>query len=264
MTATGSSQLQSVMLMGFPMENLIVNGINGIKISTVTFVATVILELWCLDTVKKVLKQPGAGMPLYNAAIFANIRNHFVFGWPIYAVAATLFCSQDSPIEEQNDQVGLYLSRAGSISTMLMVHSVLFYMMHRAFHSYPSLYCHHRFHHRFNVDVSPMAANAVSVVEYVGAYILPFTVTMPFVRPDVFSLQASVFTVAMTNLFVHTPKLSNAYSKICPAWFVSTEDHLEHHRKLNTKYAAPTLNVDYFVALANKAQKHNKVKHHMT
>ena len=29
---------------------------------------------------------------------------------------------------------------------------------------------------------------------------------------------------------------------------MTTDDHLEHHRKLNTKYAAPTFNIDYFVS----------------
>jgi sterol desaturase/sphingolipid hydroxylase (fatty acid hydroxylase superfamily) len=256
MTTTAAPQLQSV-LMGLSLETLIINAINGIKISTLTFVATLLLELWCLDTVKKVLKQPGAGMSLYTSAIFANVRNHFVFGWPIYAVAATLFCSQDDKLVEPNDRVDLYLSRVASISTILVVHSLLFYTMHRAFHTHPSLYCHHRFHHRFNVNVPPMAANAVSAVEYVMAYILPFTVAMPFVRTDVFSLKASVTIVAITNLFVHTPKLSETYSKLCPAWLVSTEDHLEHHRKLNTKYAAPTFNIDYFVSLAENNVKKN-------
>lgn len=212
---------------------------EGLELSILTFVVTIGLELWSFDTVQKVLDQPGAGPSLYAAGVAANIRNHFVFGWPVYMCAA-IFCRPDEELSQ--------LGRMGCISVILFVHSMLFYSAHRAFHSYPTLYRHHRFHHRFNVNVPPMAANSVSPVEYIVAYILPFTAAIPLVRPDRFSLRMSVAIVSFTNLFIHTPKL-NDISKRLPSWLVSTDDHLEHHRRLNTKYAAPTFNIDYFVGL---------------
>ena len=212
----------------------------GIYLATGTFALTVVLELWSLDTVKKVLNQPGAGSSLYKAAIVSNIRNHFCFGWPVYATAAALFCRQNHELDA--------VDRVGCVSLLLLVHSILFYTAHYMFHSSPELYRHHRFHHRFNTFVTPFAANAVSSVEYLTAYIAPFTVPMPFCRPDPISLRIAVAIVSVTNVLVHSPKLDEVSRIYLPEWLVSTHDHLEHHRKLNTKYAAPTINIDYFVA----------------
>jgi sterol desaturase/sphingolipid hydroxylase (fatty acid hydroxylase superfamily) len=213
--------------------------LDGIYLAIGTFVLTLILEIWSLETVRKVLKQPAAGPNLYKAAILSNIRNHFCFGWPIYASAAALFCREKQELDA--------VDRVGCVSLILLVHSILFYSAHYLFHSSPELYQHHRFHHRFNTYVPPMAANAVSPTEYIVAYILPFTVPMPFCRPDPISLRISVAIVAITNVLVHTPKLDELSQIYLPEWLVSTHDHLEHHRKLNTKYAAPTINIDYFV-----------------
>ena len=219
-------------------EAAVVHAPDGFYLSTGTLVLTIIMELFSLDTVKGVMNQPGGGMPLYGAAIAANLRNHFIFGWPIYSVAAALFCRPNVDWK--------WSDRMGCVMTILMIHSVFFYVAHRAFHSSPTLYQYHRFHHRFNIHVPPMAANAVSPTEYIVAYILPFTVAMPFLRPDPISLRLSVSIVSITNVMIHFPKIST-WSKNVPAWWVATHDHLEHHRRLNCKYAAPTFNVDFFV-----------------
>ena len=97
-----------------------------------------------------------------------------------------------------------------------------------------------------------MAANAVSPVEYIFAYIVPFVVAMPFVQPDTMSIRLCVAIVSLTNILIHTPKLADLSEKFVPEWLVTTEDHLEHHRKLNTKYAAPTFNIDYFVSFIER------------
>jgi len=213
---------------------------EGIELSFWTFVMTLVLELWSIDTVKKVLKQKGAGPKLYAAAVFANLRNHFIFGWPIYVFAVENYSRPDESLGI-GDQIIC-------VATILFVHSICFYTAHRLFHAYPNLYRHHRFHHRFNVHVPPMAANAVSPVEYIFAYIVPFVVSMPFVQPDTMSIRLCVAIVSFTNILIHTPKLAELSVKIVPEWLVATEDHLEHHRKLNTKYAAPTFNIDYFMS----------------
>jgi len=152
-----------------------------------------------------------------------------------------LFC------REEKEDLNVY-QRILAVMTILAVHSVLFYSAHRLFHSSPSWYKHHRFHHRFNKYVSPVAANAVSSVEYIFAYILPFAVSMTVVRPDALSIRFGVGIVSLANVLIHTPKLEK-FSNLLPAWVVTAEDHMEHHRKLTTKYAAPTLNVDYLVQL---------------
>jgi sterol desaturase/sphingolipid hydroxylase (fatty acid hydroxylase superfamily) len=225
-------------------EKVVEHAYEGLELSFWTFVLTLVLELWSIDTVKKLLEQKGAGSSLYSAAIVANLVNHFGFGWLIYCIAATLFSRDADKVSSS--------TRVTCVMTILFVQSICFYVAHRAFHSNPNWYRHHRFHHRFNTYVTPLAANAVSVVEYIFAYILPFTIAMPFVQPDTVSLRISVGVVSVTNLMIHTPKLSTVSEKFMPEWLVSTEDHLEHHRKLNTKYAAPTFNVDFFVEWIDK------------
>eukprot|EP00529_Nitzschia_sp_RCC80_P040810 CAMPEP_0113454358 /NCGR_PEP_ID=MMETSP0014_2-20120614/7822_1 /TAXON_ID=2857 /ORGANISM="Nitzschia sp." /LENGTH=278 /DNA_ID=CAMNT_0000345761 /DNA_START=736 /DNA_END=1572 /DNA_ORIENTATION=+ /assembly_acc=CAM_ASM_000159 len=199
----------------------------------------------------------------------ANLRNHFLIGVPIYTTAAYLFCCDNAYTaattnndgtnttttvnnlnENHRDDEALLMTpsdRLTSVASILFVQSVCFYTAHRAFHSNPQWYQHHRFHHRFNTHVPPMAANAVSPVEYIFAYILPFTLILPVLKVDTLSLRIVVSIVSVTNLMIHTPKLSAASERFMPEWLVSTEDHLEHHRKLNCKYAAPTFNVDYIV-----------------
>ena len=51
--------------------------------------------------------------------------------------------------------------------------------MHR-----PELYRYHKLHHKFHMHVTPLAANCVTIVEYVVAYMLPFVAGIFFFRPD--------------------------------------------------------------------------------
>jgi len=224
---------------------------EGIELSFWTTVLTILLEIWSLDTVKKVLKQKGAGPRLYGAAIFSNIRNHFLIGTPIYVMAVEHLCRPSHEMLGIGDQIAC-------VATILFVHSLCFYTVHRLFHSSPQLYRHHKFHHRFNIHVPPVAANAVSPVEYIVAYILPFVIAMFFVEPDTMSIRLSVSIVSLTNILIHTPKLAELSEKVVPEWLVTTDDHLEHHRKLNTKYAAPTFNIDYFVSFIEKPPTESK------
>ena len=65
----------------------------------------------------------------------------------------------------------------------------------------------HRFHHAFAKHVTPSSANAVSVVEYVYAYMLPFVVGCAVCAPDERALLAAVAVVSVNNLLIHTPRL---------------------------------------------------------
>lgn len=218
---------------------------EGIELSLWTCCLTILLEIWSIETVKRVMEQKGAGPRLYVTAVFSNLRNHIFFGAPIYVLATEMFCRRTA------ESLGIR-ARIVCIATILLVQSLCFYAIHRLFHTYPSLYMHHKFHHRFNVHVTPIAANAVSPVEYIFAYILPFVVAMPFVEADSLSIRFSVSIVSFTNILIHTPKLEELWDKMLPEWIVSTHDHLEHHRKLNMKYAAPTFNIDYFVSFIER------------
>ena len=63
----------------------------------------------------------------------------------------------------------------------------------------------------------------------------------------------------MTNLSIHTPDSEAWSERNMPAWLVSTHDHLEHHRKSNIHYGAPTFNMDWAIEKLNNmtAQENN-------
>ena len=93
-------------------------------------------------------------------------------------------------------------------------------------------------------------SNAVSAIlkgdlaEYALAYMLPFVAGAALLRPDRMSMFVAVGIVSLNNLLIHTPKLADASAKAVPWLFVSTADHLEHHKRLTTHYAAPTVSID--------------------
>ena len=240
--------------------------IRGVSLSIGTSILTIILELFSLDYVQKILEQNKkkkktknrhigrknsssstsstcSGLELYLAAIQANVRNHFLLGWPFYVISVPLFCRANGELN--------IVQRVYCILFMLSVHSIGYYTVHRLFHTFPkTLYRFHRFHHKFSAYVTPMVANAVSSVEYIFAYMIPFIVSMPLCHPDPVCVRISVAIISFMNLIIHTPCtcIIMRYMNL-PPWLVTTDDHLEHHRKFNTKFAAPTFNIDYFVSL---------------
>jgi sterol desaturase/sphingolipid hydroxylase (fatty acid hydroxylase superfamily) len=210
---------------------------GGTMLSIATVLLTLVLELVSLPTTRSLLKQRD-GTSLYLQAIFLNFLNHFAFGVPVYATAVPLFCTS-----EQAENWTTFASRTG---TIFVVHSILYYSVHKAFHTSPKLYVYHRFHHRFNTHVPPVAANAVSAVEYLAAYVIPFAVAAALVHPHETELQFGVAVVSVCNLLIHTPRLEEWSKTLGPA-FVTTHGHLEHHRRMTINFAAPTINVDWIV-----------------
>merc|ERR1719473_1695905 len=67
-------------------------------------------------------------------------------------------------------------------------------------------------------------------------------------QPDRMSMFLAVGVVSVNNLLIHTPSLADASAKLVPWLFVSTADHLEHHKRLTSHYAAPTISVDRLLA----------------
>ena len=135
--------------------------------------------------------------------------------------------------------------RAGSrqVLTKEPPQSLWYYAAHRAMHT-QGLYWIHRFHHRFQKYICPVAGNAVTPLEFVLAYAAPFTVGGVLLAPDRVTIELLVHGIGFTNLLIHTPWLEEASRKVAPEWLVSSWSHAEHHRKLTLNYAAPTLNVD--------------------
>lgn len=122
--------------------------------------------------------------------------------------------------------------------SMTIVHSALYTSIHRMMHKCKWIRPIHRFHHRFSTNVTPSVANAVSPLEFVIAYMLPFAVGATILRPTESALDASVAIVSMFNLMVHDPNLHNVP---WPTLFVPPSIHLGHHKTREPHYSAPTL-----------------------
>jgi sterol desaturase/sphingolipid hydroxylase (fatty acid hydroxylase superfamily) len=133
------------------------------------------------------------------------------------------------------------------VGAILLGHSIGYYCAHRWMHT-RRMYWAHRFHHKFNTYVVPVTANAVSLAEYALAYMLPFVVGSAILKPDRLSLFVAVGIISLNNLLIHTPWLADLSAQLVPWWFVSTSDHLEHHKRLTTNWAAPTISIDRLLA----------------
>jgi sterol desaturase/sphingolipid hydroxylase (fatty acid hydroxylase superfamily) len=217
---------------------------EGLELATVTILLTAVLEVASLPSARGVWKQSG-GPALYRKSLFFNFRNHYLYGVPVTAVAYTCFCLGDDDVEFT------WLRFAVKTWAVVLFHAVAYYQVHKLFHTSAQLYQFHKFHHRYNAHVPPVSANAVETVEYLVAYVIPFAAAALVVRPTTSELKLAVAVISVFNLLVHTPRLEAAAAKLCPPWWVSTADHMEHHRRLTVHYASPTLNIDWIVTRCN-------------
>lgn len=128
--------------------------------------------------------------------------------------------------------------RVRDAAALVVVHSGLYALAHRVMHRVVALRPFHRDHHRFEEVVVPTSANAVSLQEFLFAYMMPFVVGTLALKPDVASLNAAAALVSACNLVVHSPNLE---STPYPRLLVSPRDHLCHHRTRRGPYSAPTL-----------------------
>ena len=212
---------------------------DGLPLILGTLGVTMVFELFSLQAVRSVLKQPN-GSELYMKAISLNFFNPLCLGFPLYVVARALCSNSEEPFR--------YIATTLEVFWLIGAHAVLYYAIHKAFHESPRFYnMFHRFHHRFNTHVPPSAANAVTPGEYVIAYLIPFALAVLFRPTQPESLKISISVISFTNILVHTPKLESLSEKWVPEFLVSTKNHLDHHRKLKVHYASPTFNVDNII-----------------
>ena len=209
---------------------------DGMVMTLLTLGLTLLLELFSLGYVRKICAKKG-GTTLYIQGVLCNLINNAVLGPPLYELVTSHWMS--TPLSA--------VGRMAMVGAIVIGHSIGYYCTHRWMHT-RSMYWAHRFHHRFNVHVVPVTANAVSLAEYALAYMCPFIAGAWLLRPDRMSMFFAVGIVSLTNLLIHTPYLADASASLVPALFVSTADHLDHHKRLTTHYAAPTLSVDRVLA----------------
>jgi sterol desaturase/sphingolipid hydroxylase (fatty acid hydroxylase superfamily) len=218
---------------------------GGMELSIATLAATTVLELISFDTVISLHQKQSDGPALYRQAVLVNLFNHFVLGIPVYITAILLFGRQ----RDEDDETGSLFASLVRILGVIVVHDICYYKAHKTMHSSSGWYRFHKFHHQFRQYISPSAANAVSVVEYLLAYVIPFALAAIMIRPTEIELRISVYVVSFANLMIHTPAFSCMSKYLEAVYLVSEHLHSEHHRKLTTNYAAPILNIDRLVGV---------------
>ena len=224
--------------------------ITGFQVATLTLTLTFLLEISCSIPEVFQLRSNPKGKRLYRACITANLVNNLLIGPPTYALATNFFVSRSVTPGEEYSAARSIASALG----LIVAHALGYHYAHRQMHE-PSMYWAHKFHHAFAKHVTPSSANAVSVVEYVYAYMLPFVAGCAVCAPDERALLAAVAVVSVNNLLIHTPRLevisrfnpsailivlnrtynvnqsiAQEISKMLPWWAVSTADHMMHHR----------------------------------
>ena len=172
--------------------------ITGFQVATLTLTLTFLLEICCSIPEVASLRTNPKGKRLYRACITANLVNNLLIGPPTYALATNFLVSRS----EEYSAVRSIASALG----LIVAHALGYHYAHRQMHE-PSMYWAHKFHHAFAKHVTPSSANAVSVVEYVYAYMLPFVVGCAVCAPDERALLAAVAVVSVNNLLIHTPRL---------------------------------------------------------
>ena len=234
-----------------------------ITIGTVTL--TAVLELASISHVRQICGSD-AGRSLYLQGVAMNIVNNVILGPLAYQLVNELFMSEHCGSAYQvEERVFLLLPLSflcsllvplwhaclfpsthqvtGMVLCILLGQALGYYLAHRSMHT-PCMYWTHRFHHKFNKHVVPVTANAVSLAEYAVAYMMPFIVGSAVLGPDRVSMFIAVCIISLNNLLIHTPALADLSANLLPWVFVSTADHIEHHRRLTCHYAAPTISID--------------------
>lgn len=172
---------------------------TGFQVALCTLTLTVILELCSKRTVASLMKTTKEGPALYRACIGANLVNNLAIGPPTYMLATEFFVYKSDP--------GYSLVRSLTAALgLVLTHALGYHYAHSQMHR-PSLYWAHKFHHAFAKHVTPSSANAVSVVEYAYAYMLPFVVGCAVCAPDERALLMAVAIISVNNLLIHTPAL---------------------------------------------------------
>lgn len=130
---------------------------------------------------------------------------------------------------------------------LIFIQNIGYYYGHYIMHQY--LYSIHSFHHLFDDNVTSSIAFAVSMEEFLFAYILPLIFGSFLLHPNENTFLLVIGLIAVFNLIIHTPCLQTKYY---PSLFVSPNDHLEHHKKRTIHYAAPIFSIDRILLFFKK------------
>ena len=123
---------------------------------------------------------------------------------------------------------------------LVLIHAILYRFFHEQMHK--RFFNIHEYHHSFKENVSISCANAVSVPEFMFAYMSPFFIGSYTILPTCESLSLSTGIVSMFNLLVHCEKLYNTEKWI--PHFVTPKLHINHHKRIQpSTMSAPTFHI---------------------
>lgn len=209
---------------------------QGLQLGMYTITISSILDNTISSEHTKVLVE--RDIRLYFEGMRANYLNLLLIS-PLYYIFVYLFLLD-------NLKEGFYLL---DYISLLLIHNVGYYAIHKMMHKIPQLKGFHNFHHLF-IDVIPSNGNAVSLMEFNLAYISPFIGGIYLISPNNDTLKSAIMTISFLNTFIHCPNFADLE---LPEIIVSPSKHINHHKKCTMEtYAAPLLNIDYIV---NEIQK---------
>ena len=209
---------------------------QGLQLGMYTITVSSILDNTISSEHTKALVE--RDIKLYFEGMRANYLNLLLIS-PLYYVFVYLFLLN-------NLKEGFYLL---DYISLLLIHNVGYYAIHKMMHKIPQLKGFHNFHHLF-IDVIPSNGNAVSLMEFNLAYISPFIGGIYLISPNNDTLKSAIMTISFLNTFIHCPNFADLE---LPDIIVSPAKHINHHKKCTMEtYAAPLLNIDYIV---NETQK---------
>lgn len=131
-----------------------------------------------------------------------------------------------------------FLKQVNAVETLALtfIHSILYKYFHSKMHT--TFTGIHEYHHSFKEDILISTANAVSILEFVFAYMMPFLIGSLIISPSPSSLNVSASIVSLFNFAVHCESFYN--SDWIPG-FVPPKLHINHHRRIQpSTTAAPT------------------------
>jgi sterol desaturase/sphingolipid hydroxylase (fatty acid hydroxylase superfamily) len=150
-------------------------------------------------------------------------------------------------LDHTNNIIQIY-----TIFYLLSIHGIGYYSAHKAMHQIKYLRKYHNFHHEFDKYIMPSIGNAVSTEEFLVAYTFPFIIGAYLTTPNQVNFIIPVSLISVFNNIIHCKELENI-----PwiAFLVSPQQHIIHHQIRDKHYAAPILNIDFFLDNDNTSCK---------
>ena len=168
-----------------------------------------------------------------------SIITNLLFLTPItYVLSDCLFLNKIQNIF----YLGQYLS-------ILFIHNIGYFLIHREMHRNRYLYNIHKFHHCFDTLVVPSISNAVSISDFLLSFSLPFFVIAWIIRPTGITFFYSIETISILNMIMHIHELDKI------TWIpgmVAPSLHIEHHRSKIKHYSSGFFDIDYIFSQFTK------------